>query len=247
MSKIAPEKEKNIKLYNKTTPIFQEFNVTKQIKGSFGKNVTMKKGVYLVIEHTEALHVIDVNSGKKVDSKKDQEENALIVNLEAAQEIARQLRLRDMGGIIVVDFIDMKEEKNRQLLTEKLREFMKSDKAKHNVLPPTKFGLIQITRQRVKPVMNIDTHENCPMCSGNGKIDSSLLLVDKIEAKIHTLTSTQKGPIHISTHPFAASYINQRKNWFSSSISTKWSKKYKRNIKVTADDRLHLLQYTIIN
>ena len=247
LSKIAPEKEKNIKLYNKTTPIFQEFNVTKQIKGSFGKNVTMKKGVYLVIEHTEALHVIDVNSGKKVDSKKDQEENALIVNLEAAQEIARQLRLRDMGGIIVVDFIDMKEEKNRQLLTEKLREFMKSDKAKHNVLPPTKFGLIQITRQRVKPVMNIDTDENCPMCSGNGKIDSSLLLVDKIEAKIHTLTSTQKGPIHISTHPFAASYINQRKNWFSSSISTKWSKKYKRNIKVTPDDRLHLMQYTIIN
>ena len=141
----------------------------------------------------------------------------------------------------------MKEEKNRQLLTEKLREFMKSDKAKHYVLPPTKFGLVQITRQRVKPVMNIDTDENCPMCSGNGKIDSSLLLVDKIEAKIHTLTSTQKGPIHISTHPFVASYINQRKSWFSSSISTKWSKKYNRNIKVTADDRLHLLQYTIIN
>ena len=137
LSKIAPDKEKNVKLYKKSTPIFQEFNVTKQIKSAFGKNVTMKKGVYLVIEHTEALHVIDVNSGKKVDAKKDQEENALIVNLEAAHEVARQLRLRDMGGIIVVDFIDMKEEKNRLILTEKLKEFMR--KIKQN----TMFFLLQ--------------------------------------------------------------------------------------------------------
>ena len=152
-----------------------------------------------------------------------------------------------MGGIIVVDFIDMKEEKNRLILTEKLKEFMRKDKAKHNVLPPTKFGLVQITRQRVKPVMNIDTNESCPMCSGNGKIDSSLLLVDKIETKINKLISEQKGPIHISTHPFTASYLNQKKGWFKSSISTKWSKKYKRKILITADERLHLLQYTVVN
>ena len=149
LSRIAPEKEKIVKLHKKKTPLFQEFNVTKQIKGAFGKNVTMKKGTYLVIEHTEALHVIDVNSGKKVDANKDQEENALAVNLEAASEVARQLRLRDMGGIIVVDFIDMKQEKNRALLTDKLKEVMSSDKAKHNVLPPTKFGLVQITRQEL--------------------------------------------------------------------------------------------------
>ena len=175
LANIAPDKEKIIKLHKKDTPIFQEFNVTKQIKSAFGKNVTMKKGTYLVIEHTEALHVIDVNSGKKVDAKKDQEENALAVNLEAAEEVARQLRLRDMGGIIVVDFIDMKQEKNKIALTEKLKEEMSSDKAKFNILPPTKFGLVQITRQRVKPEMSIDTQEDCPMCSGNGKIDSSLL------------------------------------------------------------------------
>jgi len=247
LSRIAPDQEKIVKLHKKETPIFQEFNVTKQIKGAFGKNVTMKKGTYLVIEHTEALHVIDVNSGKKVDSKKNQEENALAVNLEAAKEVARQLRLRDMGGIIVVDFIDLKQEKNRKLLTETMREAMSTDKAKHNVLPPTKFGLIQITRQRVKPEMNIDTQEKCPMCSGNGKIDSSLLLVDQIETKLHNLSETTKGMIHISTHPFVASYINKKDGWFSSSISKDWSRKFGRKVLVTGDERLHLLQYSVVN
>lgn len=246
LSRIAPDKEKIVKLHKKSTPIFQEFNVTKQIKSAFGKNVTMKKGIYLVIEHTEALHVIDVNSGKKVDAKKDQEENALTVNLEAAEEIARQLRLRDMGGIIVVDFIDMKKPSNRTLLTEKLKEAMKRDKAKHNVLPPTKFGLVQITRQRVKPEMNIDTQENCPMCSGNGKIDSSLLLIDQIETKIHNLSKTRKEMIHISTHPFVASYINKKEGWFSASIAKKWSKKFEKEILVSGDERLHLLQYVVV-
>jgi len=246
LARISPEQEKIVKLHKKGTPIFQEFNVTKQIKGAFGKNVTMKKGIYLVIEHTEALHVIDVNSGKKVDAKKDQEANALAVNLEAAEEVARQLRLRDMGGIIVVDFIDMKQEKNRKLLTEKMKEAMSTDKAKHNILPPTRFGLIQITRQRVRPEMTIDTQENCPMCSGNGKIDSSLLLIDQIETKLHNLTETRKGDIQISTHPFVASYINKKEGWFSSSISKQWSNKFGRKILITADDRLHLLQYSVI-
>ncbi len=247
LSRIAPEQEKIVKLHKKETPIFQEFKVTKQIKGAFGKNVTMKKGTYLVIEHTEALHVIDVNSGKKVDSKKNQEENALAVNLEAAKEVARQLRLRDMGGFIVVDFIDLKQEKNRKLLTEAMRQAMSTDKAKHNVLPPTKFGLIQITRQRVKPEMNINTQEKCPMCSGNGKIDSSLLLVDQIETKLHNLSDTSKGMIHISTHPFVASYINKKDGWFSSTISKDWSRKFGRKVLVTGDERLHLLQYTVVN
>jgi len=246
LSRIAPDQEKIVKLHKKSTPIFQEFNVTKQIKGAFGSNVTMKKGIYLVIEHTEALHVIDVNSGKKVDSKKDQEENALAVNLEAAEEVARQLRLRDMGGIIVVDFIDMKKEKNRKLLTDKMREAMKTDKAKHHILPPTKFGLVQITRQRVKPEMNIDTQEKCPMCSGEKKIDSSLLLIDQIESKLHSLKEITKGAIKISTHPFVASYINKKDGWFSSSISNNWSKKFGRKVLITEDDRLHLLQYSIV-
>ena len=246
LARISPVQEKIVKLHKNDTPIFQEHNVTKQVKGAFGKNVTMKKGTYLVIEHTEALHVIDVNSGKKVDAKKDQEANALAVNLEAAHEVARQLRLRDMGGIIVVDFIDMKQEKNRKLLTDTMKEAMSTDKAKHHVLPPTRFGLIQITRQRVRPEMAIDTQENCPMCSGNGKIDSSLLLIDQIETKIHNLTETHKENIHISTHPFVASYINKKEGWFSASISKEWATKFGRKIIITGDERLHLLQYTVV-
>ncbi len=246
LADISPEQEKIVKLHKKDTPIFQEFNITKQIKGAFGKTVTMRKGTYLVIEHTEALHVIDVNSGKKVDGTKDQETNALAVNLEAAEEVARQLRLRDMGGIIVVDFIDLKQEKNRKILTERMKEAMSTDKAKHHVLPPTKFGLIQITRQRVRPEMSIDTQENCPMCSGEGKIDSSLLLIDQIETKIYNLTETNKGNIKIATHPFVESYINKKEGWFSSSISKKWSAKFERKVTIIADDRLHLLQYSVV-
>ena len=240
---ISPEQEKILKLYKSKNPILQNFDVTKKIKSAFGKTVNMKNGIYLVIEHTEAMHVIDVNSGKKVDAKKDQEENSLLVNLAAAEEVARQLRLRDMGGIIVVDFIDMYNAKNRKLLFEKMREHMKDDKAKHNILPPSKFGLIQITRQRVRPEMNIDTKENCPMCVGNGKIDSSLLLIDTIEHKIKNLIEkSDNGKIRISTHPFIASHIN--KGILSKGM--KWSFKFKRIIKIIPDDRLHLLQYSIV-
>ena len=240
---ISPEQEKILKLYKSKTPILQNFDITKKIKSAFGKTVNMKNGTYLVIEHTEAMHVIDVNSGKKVDAKKDQEENSLLVNLGAAEEVARQLRLRDMGGIIVVDFIDMYNAKNRKLLFDKMREYMQDDKAKHNILPPSKFGLIQITRQRVRPEMNIDTRENCPMCVGNGKIDSSLLLIDTIESKIKNLVEkSDNGKIRISTHPFIASHIN--KGVFSKGI--KWSFKFKRIIQIIPDDRLHLLQYSII-
>ncbi len=240
---ISPKQEKILKLYKSKTPILQNFDVTKQIKSSFGKTVNMKNGTYLVIEHTEAMHVIDVNSGKKVDAKKDQEENALLVNLKAAEEVARQLRLRDMGGIIVVDFIDMNSSKNRKLLFEKMREYMKGDKAKHHILPPTKFGLVQITRQRVRPEMNIDTREHCPMCIGNGKIDSSLLLIDTIENKIKNLIDkSDNGKIRISTHPFIASHIN--KGIFSKGV--RWSLKFKRIIQIVPDERLHLLQYSIV-
>jgi len=243
LSRISPKHEKIIKHYKKDTPIFQQFNITKQIKSSFGKNVTMKKGTYLVIEHTEALHVIDVNSGKKVDAEKNQEENALAVNLDAADEVARQLRLRDMGGIIIVDFIDLKEEKNRKTLTDRMKKSMSLDKAKHHVLPPTRFGLIQITRQRVRPEMTIETEETCPTCKGKGNIDSSILLIDEIETKIYSLNNS--GEVIISTHPFVASYINKQSGWFSSSICKKWSKNIKRKISVNPDDQLHLLQYNI--
>lgn len=245
LSIISPEQEKIVKLYKGETPIFQKMGITQQVKSSFGKTANMKNGTYLVIEHTEALHVIDVNSGKKVDSNKNQEANALSVNMIAVEEVARQLRLRDMGGIIVVDFIDLHNAQNRKDVYEKMIEAMKQDKAKHHILPLTKFGLMQITRQRVRPEMKIDTMEKCPMCTGNGQIDSSLLLIETIENKIHRLTKIQTGEIKIAAHPFVASHIN--KGLFFTSIKHTWGKKFKRKITVTADERLHLLQYSVIS
>ncbi len=245
LSRISPEQEKIVKLYKGETPIFQKMGITQQVKSSFGKTANMKNGTYLVIEHTEALHVIDVNSGKKVDSNKNQEANALSVNMIAVEEVARQLRLRDMGGIIVVDFIDLHNAQNRKDVYEKMIEAMKQDKAKHHILPLTKFGLMQITRQRVRPEMKIDTMEKCPMCTGNGQIDSSLLLIETIENKIHNLTKIQTGEIKIAAHPFVASHIN--KGLFFTSIRHIWSRKFQRKITITGDERLHLLQYSVIS
>ena len=245
LSRISPEQEKIVKFYKNNTPIFQKMGITQQVKSSFGKTATMKNGTYLVIEHTEALHVIDVNSGKKVDSNKNQEANALAVNIIAVDEVARQLRLRDMGGIIVIDFIDLHNSENRKIIYEKMVDAMKEDKAKHHILPLTKFGLMQITRQRVRPEMKIDTMEKCPMCSGNGKIDSSLLLIQTIENKIDSLSKTHEKEIKIATHPFVASHIN--KGLFFNSIRHRWNKKFKRKITIEPDERLHLLQYSIID
>ena len=170
VSLIAPEKANIVKLYTGNVPIFDNFNVTKQIKSSFGKTVNYKHGAYLIIEHTEALHVVDVNSGNRSHSDNGQEANALDVNLGAADALARQLRLRDMGGIIVVDFIDMNLAEDRQLLYERMCKNMQKDRARHNILPLSKFGLMQITRQRVRPAMDVNVEESCPTCFGKGKI-----------------------------------------------------------------------------
>src|SRR4249920_1511726 len=186
IQRIAPEKADIVSFYQNGAPIFDSFGITKQVKASFGKTVNLNSGAYLIIEHTEALHVIDVNSGYKSVGN-NQEQNALETNLEAAEEIARQLRLRDIGGIIVVDFIDMKFPENKRKLMEAMEGFMRTDRAKHAVLPISKFGLMQITRQRMKPEMNINTSEVCPSCNGTVKISSTLLLEDEIEKNLSYL------------------------------------------------------------
>ena len=223
MSLIAPECKDIVKLYKGALPIFDNFAITKQIKGSFGKTVSFKSGAYLIIEHTEALHVIDVNSGNRYKSADGQESNALDVNMYAAEEIARQLRLRDMGGIIVIDYIDMQLADNRQKLYDRMRELMQHDRAKHNILPLSKFGLMQITRQRVRPALDIATAETCPTCYGKGEIKPSILFTDRLEDKIaylvHKLRVTQFS-LHV--HPFIAAYIN--KGFFS--LKWQWRFKY---------------------
>jgi len=240
VQEIAPGKESMVKLYKSTVPIFEKFGIDRQIKTSFGRTASMSKGAYLIIEHTEAMHVIDVNSGNRSNKAKNQEDTALEVNLLSASEIARQLRLRDMGGIIVVDFIDMVKAANRKKLFEHLRDEMKDDRAKHKILPPSKFGLVQITRQRVRPEMNIKTTEVDPNQNGQ-EIEAPIVLVDKINADLEKLLKGPKkdGSITLNLHPFIAAYITRG----FPSIRSKWFMEHKKWVKIQPRDAYTYLEY----
>jgi ribonuclease G len=240
IQRIAPEKADIVSLHSNGLPVFDQFGITKQVKAAFGKTVNLNSGAYLIIEHTEALHVIDVNSGYKSVSN-NQEQNALETNLEAADEIARQLRLRDIGGIIVVDFIDMKLPDNKKKLMEAMEEFMRPDRAKHAVLPISKFGLMQITRQRMKPEMNINTQEVCPSCQGTGKISSTLILEDDIEKNLNYLITHGHKNLTVVVHPIVHAYLT--KGWMWNSKVDKWKRKYKQAIVLKADNNYHLTEF----
>lgn len=237
---IAPDRKDIVKSYQEEAPIYDSFGITKQIKSAFGKTVSFKNGAYLIIEHTEALHVIDVNSGNRSKAGNGQEANALEVNLAAADEIARQLRLRDMGGIIVVDFIDMHESENRQKVFDRMRENMANDRAKHNILPLSKFGLMQMTRQRVRPAIHIDIEETCPTCFGHGKTKPSILFTDQLENKVDYLVnklSIKEFTLHV--HPYVDAFLS--KGFFS--MKWQWKRKFGRGCKVVPAQRLGFLQY----
>jgi ribonuclease G len=241
---IAPERSEIVKIYTDDQPIFDKFNVTRQVKSSFGKTVSFRSGAYIIIESTEALHVIDVNSGNRSRKTTDQESNALDVNLLAADEIARQLRLRDMGGIIVIDFIDMAKSDHRQALYDHMREVMQKDRARHNILPLSKFGLMQITRQRVRPALDIVTTETCPSCGGKGEIMPSLLFTDRLKDKIHYLVNSLGVRDFIMyVHPFVDAYL--KKGLFSE--YGKWRREFGRRFKILPDQELAYLQYRVID
>lgn len=237
---IAPDRVGIVKQYKGKLPIFDNFDITRQIKASFGKTISYKHGAYLIIEHTEALHVVDVNSGNRAKSNDGQEANALDVNLGAADELARQLRLRDMGGIIVVDFIDMNVAEDRQKLYERMCENMKKDRAKHNILPLSKFGLMQITRQRVRPAMDVEVDETCPTCGGKGTIKSSILFTDQLESKIDMLVhklGIKKFTLQV--HPYVAAYINQG----IISLKRQWQLRYGMGVRIVPNQMFAFLQY----
>jgi len=237
---ISPEMENIVRLHKNSLPIFEHYGVDKQIKSAFGKTVNLAGGAYLVIEHTEALHVIDVNSGNRTASKENQEENAFQVNKEAAKEIARQLRLRDMGGIVVIDFIDMHRPNNRKDLFDYLRGEMSHDRAKHTILPPSKFGLVQITRQRVRPEMNIVTTEVCPACHGTGTIRPTILLLDDIENNFnYILVEQNEKHITLCVHPYIEAYIKQ--GFISRQV--KWFLKYNQWIKVKSNPAYQITEF----
>jgi ribonuclease G len=240
IKEIAPEKEKIVKVYKGNLPIFDHFGINKQIKALFGRTVSFKHGAYLIIEHTEALHVIDVNSGNRSRSGTDQEANALEVNMEAATEIARQLRLRDMGGIIVIDFIDMQSGENKQMLFDRMRDVMSNDRTKHNILPLTKFGIMQITRQRVRPEMNIVTDEKCPSCKGTGEVRPTILFTDDIEKGLSFLIDKVKTrKLVLNVHPFVAAFLTR--GLFPP--YRKWNRKYGISLKIQAVPSYHMLEF----
>jgi ribonuclease G len=243
LQRIAPEKAEIVTMHNSPGAIFDHFGITKQVKSAFGKTVNLPSGAYLIIEHTEALHVIDVNSGYKSVSN-NQEENALETNLEAAEEIARQLRLRDIGGIIVIDFIDMKLPDNKRKLQEAMEGFMKTDRARHSLLPISKFGLLQVTRQRMRPEMNINTSEVCPACNGTGKITSTLILEDEIEKRLHYLVTHAHKSLTLTVHPIVYSHLT--KGWLNP-IIRQWRRKYKMDLKAQANTNYHIIEFRFFN
>ncbi len=244
VSTIAPEKVDIVNLYKGKIPIYEQLGIVKQIKASFGKKVMLKSGAYLIIEHTEAMHVIDVNSGNRKSSAQNQEQNAFETNIEVAHEIARILRLRDMGGIIAIDFIDMHKRENNQKLFDTMKAAMKGDRAKHNIIPPTRFGVIEMTRQRVRPVTDIKTSESCPVCKGSGEVESSILIIDEIENSLRFYMEEYKGgDLALNVHPFIEAYI---KKGFKS-IQRVWFLNYKKWIPVTGVTDYNLLQYNFVN
>ena len=241
---IAPEKIDIVKLYKLETPIFEQFGVQRDIRRAFGRIVTIRSGVYLYIEHTEAMHVIDVNSGNHIKAGTGQEDTALQVNIESAKEIARQLRLRDMGGIVIVDFVDMLKAEHRRQLYEVMTEEMKKDKARHTILPLSKFGLMQITRQRVRPAIEVDVQEKCPFCDGTGTIKSSLVVVDEIESNLRYLDMSQRErKLTIITHPYIQAYLTKG----FKSIRRQWQRKYKMRLTIKAAESYSLLEYKFFN
>jgi len=240
LGSIQSEKRKIVKFYNGKAPIFEHYGIDKQIKSAFGKTVSFKDGAYLIIEHTEAFHVIDVNSGNRVKVGMDQEANAFDVNLAACDEIARQLRMRDMGGIIVIDFIDMHQAANRQKVYDHMKEMMEADRSKHNILPLSKFCLMQITRQRVRPEETIETAENCPTCKGSGKITPSILFVDELSNKVnYAFNDLHKKKLILKVHPYLAAYLTKGLK----SIRNKWFMKYYKWVKIEENSSFSFLEY----
>jgi ribonuclease G len=241
---IAPESEKIVKLHKGKIDVMEHYGIEKQIKSLFGKHVTMKSGAYLVIEHTEAMHVIDVNSGNTAKSETNQEANALKVNIESAEEVARQLRLRDMGGLVVVDFIDLRQNENRKMLQTKLKEYMSDDRAKHQVLPVSRFGLVEITRQRVRPEMDIKTAEVCPTCNGTGEVQAAITIVDEIENNLRALMEEQKPKsLTVAAHPFVSAYLQKGIYGYQ----RKWFGEFKKWVNVEPKTAMTLLDYEFLD
>jgi len=201
-----------LELYTEKVPIFDAFEIEKEIEKALDRKAWLKKGGFIVIDHTEALVTVDVNTGRYV-GKRNQEETVLNINLEAAREIARQLRLRDIGGIIVIDFIDMKSAKNRSKLLEEFQNAIRRDRSKTTVAPVSEFGLVEMTRQRVRPSLMYTFSEPCPLCKGAGRVQGRDTTVTKIERWLKRMraAASKERKLTLYVHPVVAEYLQADK------------------------------------
>jgi ribonuclease G len=203
----SPDMADRVEFYNGKEPIFDKYGVEKDIQTLFAKKVWLKSGGYLFIEKTEAMTVIDVNSGRYA-AKREQELNSLKTDLEAAREIVHQLRLRDVGGLIVIDFIDLEDDKNQKKIFDEVKKELRHDRAKVTVLPMTEFGIVQITRQRIRQAVQMTFSESCPACGGTGNVHSRASTVNQIERWIRRFRGEHyASAIKLQVHPMIAEHL----------------------------------------
>lgn len=237
--KIAPSMVPNIELYQKSEHIFDHMKIHSDVESIFSPRVKMPSGGYLIFEQTEAMYVVDVNSGRYA-AKKAQEENSLKTNLEAAREIGKQLRLRDIGGIIVVDFIDLKDDVNRKKVYDELKKEFRKDRAKTNILPMSDFGLIQITRQRIRPSVVNSVSRVCPMCGGGGNIVSHNTILSDLEGWLNKFRHTTKlWAVDLHLNPYMKGMLT--KGLLSQQM--KWMVKYRLKLNISDDQTLSMNDY----
>lgn len=240
---MSPDMLDRIEYYKGKEPVFDKYGVEKDIQGLMSKKVWLKSGGYIFIEKTEAMTVIDVNSGRYA-AKKEQEQNSLRTDLEAAREISRQLRLRDLGGIIVIDFIDLEDEKNKKKVYDEMKKELKKDRAKMTILPLTEFGLMQITRQRIRQSVQMSLSDACPTCGGTGLVQSKTTTINQIERWIKRFKSeSREFRLQLNVNPVISAYLTQG----AISRLTKIMFKFFVRIKLVVDPALPMDEFHFIS
>ncbi|MGA3265659.1 MAG: Rne/Rng family ribonuclease [Verrucomicrobiota bacterium] len=247
ISKISKRSASKIKLYSEAQAVFDRFNITKQLESTFSRQVHLKSGGYIVIDETEALVAIDVNTGRHKGSK-DQESTILKVNQEAAEEITRQLRLRNMGGLIVLDFIDMKQRRDQHSVYQKMKEGLRRDKAKTHILPISQLGLMEMTRQRHTESVRSAVYDDCPYCKGRGKVKSAITMSVEIQRKLQEILKKRTRDesdfqLRIVVHPTVLDRLRTE----DEKLLIEMEKRYFGKLSFRADSAMHAEQFKIVN
>ena len=249
IGRISKRSVSKVKLYIESQPVFDRFGITRQLESTFSRQVHLKSGGYLVVDETEALVAIDVNTGRhRGTGSKDQESTILKVNLEAAEEICRQLRLRNVGGLVVLDFIDMKSRRDQQMVYQRVKEGLRRDKAKTHVLPISQLGLMEMTRQRHTESVRSAVYDDCPNCKGRGKVKSALTMSVEIQRKLgEILKKRQRDESDFQLRVTVHSSVLERLRTEDEKLLIEMEKCYFGKLAFRADPTFHAEQFKIHN